>query len=147
MRRCIALGVLLVVSTFAMQGCADSSRQNSELAYGNASDYTAYGYSDPYADPYAPWPYDPLLYSYWYPQPYYYYRYAGDNDHDCDDGYCGPHEGHRHPPILPRPLAASRPLTTTHESSGAGFAATSRGGFHSGFNGAGGFGGHVSSHR
>ena len=153
----VGAAALVFVLALALQGCSDSSRQSSEFAYGNASDYATYGYNEPFA--YGPYPYDPLLYSYWYPQPYNYYpNYAGDHDrdydHDCDDGNCGARGGgHRLPsPIYPRPLAEHRPLTATRESSGAGFAAAS-GGFHSGFNGAGGFGSsggfgsHGSAHR
>lgn len=139
---------LVVVLALALQGCSDSSQQSSEFAYGNASDYATYGY---YNDPFAFGPYDPLLYGYWYPQPYYYYRnYAGDNDHDCDDGYCGSRGGHRPPsPIYPRPLAAPRPLTAARGFSGGGFGSSggNGSGFHSGFSGGGGFGGHGSSHR
>src|SRR5258707_8129823 len=95
---------LVAVLAFALQGCSDSSRQGSELAYAGPSEYANYGYS---SDPFAYGPYDPLLYSYWYPQQYYYYpNYGGDGDHDCDDGHCGgPRGGHRPPsPIFPRPL-------------------------------------------
>jgi hypothetical protein len=149
----------------ALQGCWDSSRQNSEFGYGGASDYAAYGYSDYAAygysnDPFA-FGYDPLLYSYWYPQQYYYYRnFEGDHDrdydHDCDGGNCGARGGHRPPsPIYPRPLAAPRPMTATRGSLGGGFSSAggNGSGFHSGFNGAGGFGSvggfasHGSSHR
>ncbi len=133
---------LLFILTLVSSGCADLSRRNSELTYGNASDYTAYSYNDPNAFG----PYDPLLYGYWYPQPYYYYRnYAGDNDHDCDDGYCGPHRSHRPSPIVPRPLAAPRPLTATRDAEGVRTAGVNGSGFHSG--GAAAFGGHGSSHR
>ncbi|HXR25733.1 MAG TPA: hypothetical protein VN742_10265 [Candidatus Binataceae bacterium] len=138
---------LVVVLALALQGCSDSSQQSSEFDYGSASDYATYGY---YNDPFAFAPYDPLLYSYWYPQPYYYYpNYAGDNDHDCDDGYCGHRGSHRLPsPIYPRPLTAPRPLTTTRQSSGGGFSSDGgNGSVHSGFNGAGGLGSHGSSHR
>lgn len=143
--RCAALGFLLVALAAGLQGCADSARQSSKFPYGSASDYTAYGYNDPYAFG----PYDPLLYSYWYPQPYYYYgNYPDVNDHDCDDGYCGPHRGHRLPsPIYPHPMVATRPLTPMRGSSSAGFAAQSVGGFHSGFHGDGGFASHGSAHR
>ena len=152
---------LVAVLAFALQGCSDSSRQGSELTYGGPAEYANYGYSN---DPFAYGPYDPLLYSYWYPQQYYYYPiYAGDGDHDCDDGHCGgSRDGHRPPPpINPRPLAergtlaGSRPMTATHESFGGGFnsASANGSGFHGGFNGgggfggAGGFGGHASGHR
>lgn len=144
MGRWIALGVLLAVSAFTVQGCSDLSRQSSEPAYGNAYDYATYGYGDPYANPYASWPYDPLIYSYWYPPPVFYYRYAGDNDHDCDDGYCGSHRRHKPQPILPRPLAAPRPLTATRGAVGVRTAgAGGNGGFHSG---GASFGGHASHH-
>jgi hypothetical protein len=148
---------LVAVLAFGLQGCSDSSRQGSELAYAGPSEYANYGYS---SDPFAYGPYDPLLYSYWYPQQYYYYpNYGGDGDHDCDDGHCGgPRGGHRPPsPIFPRPLAtAPRPMTATRESSAGGFRSggASASGFHGGFNGGtGGFGGsagfasHGSSHR
>jgi hypothetical protein len=153
----VGAAALVFVLAVALQGCSDSSRQSSEFAYGNASDYATYGYNDPFA--YGPYPYDPLLYSYWYPQPYY-YRDADhdrDYDHDCDDGNCGARGGgHRLPsPIYPRPLAEHRPLTATREFSGGGFSsgAGNGSGFHSGFNGAGGFGSsggfgsHGSAHR
>jgi hypothetical protein len=146
----VGAAALVFVLAVALQGCSDSSRQSSEFAYGNASDYATYGYNDPFA--YGPYPYDPLLYSYWYPQPYY-YRDADhdrDYDHDCDDGNCGARSGgHRLPsPIHPRLLdeqragAASRPLTTTREFSGGGFSSGGGNGstFHGGFNGTGGFG-------
>jgi hypothetical protein len=167
----VGAAALVFVLAVALPGCSDSSRQSSEFAYGNASDYATYGYNDPFA--YGPYPYDPLLYSYWYPQPYY-YRDADhdrDYDHDCDDGNCGARSGgHRLPsPIYPRPLVEHRPLTATREFSGGGFSSgggngsgfhsgSSTGGgigsgFHSGFNGAGGFGSsggfgsHGSAHR
>ncbi len=164
-----AAAALVIVLALALQGCSDSSQQSSEFAYGSASDYATYGY---YNDPFAYGPYDPLLYGYWYPQPYYYYpNYAGD--HDCDDGYCGSRGGHRPPsPIYPRPLAAPRPLTATRGSMDGGFSTagangsglhsgfssgddggshsgfgSGSGGFHGGFSSGGGFGGHGSSHR
>jgi hypothetical protein len=134
----VGAAALVFVLAVALQGCSDSSRQSSEFAYGNASDYATYGYNDPFA--YGPCPYDPLLYSYWYPQPYY-YRDADhdrDYDHDCDDGNCGARGG----------------------GNGSGFHSGFNGagggngsGFHSGFNGAGGFGSsggfgsHGSAHR
>jgi hypothetical protein len=133
---------LLIILAMVLPGCSDQ-QQNSEPAYGSAADYASYGYNDPYADPYASWPYDPLLYSYWYSQPSYYYRHAGDNDHDCDDGYCGPHSGHRRPPIVPRPLPASRPLTATRDAVGVRTAGGNGSGFHS----SGGFNSHASSNH
>jgi hypothetical protein len=103
--------VALVMLALTMQGCSQSSLQTAEPVYPGPAQYAAYGYSyDPYAT------YDPFFYGYYWSLPYYYHPYSGDDgDHDCDDGFCGPHGGGR-PPHLPWRVGLSTERLAPRES-------------------------------
>ncbi len=161
----------LVAFALTVQGCSDTSSQTAGPVYPGPEEYAAYGYSyDPYAT------YNPFFYGYYSSLPYYYYpHFGGDGDHDCDDGFCGPHGGskphlpmtvgslpHRLPPPNGAALSQRSVLTaqsteptgsinprglSAQDSHAASFPPSGfgGGGFHSGGFGGGGF--HGSSHR
>ena len=98
----------LIALALAASGCFNTSppptppmytgpdQYSGAEQYPGPDEYAAYGYS---SDP-SFVAYNPFLYCYYWPVPYYsYWNFSGSNDHDCDDGYCGPRVGK--PPHLP----------------------------------------------
>jgi predicted pyridoxine 5'-phosphate oxidase superfamily flavin-nucleotide-binding protein len=159
------LAGLAALATVALTapGCTNASSQTAGPVYAGPAEYAAYGYPE---NPYLV--FDPFLYGYYWSVPYYnngYPGYGGDGDHDCDDGFCGPHGGGKppHVPVRVGSLAerlpprdgtevSQRSITSVRSGAPAnsnlsvGDHATSvsssgfGGGFHSGGFGGGGFG-------